>query len=108
MPHADPVAGMASTRLFNNRDNLATLPLAGLEHDERGASVTQAPGLPRVWTGTRTGGTAEGHACRDWMTATGSFSDAGAVGFLGSVDGWTFGPMYDTCSTLLHLYCFED
>jgi hypothetical protein len=67
--------------------------------DENGDSVAG-----EAWTGTLSNGTL-GYNCNDWTTG-----DSTAVGLAGSTQaddiGW-IAFVNDSCSSRLHLYCFE-
>jgi hypothetical protein len=92
------------TKVFNNKTNLKTTPIVGIDQDEQGTQVTH---FDCVWTGTVPGGTrGPGDTCMDW-TATGSqYSAAAKVGSTGA--DWTQDQINPfPCTSTCHLYCFE-
>lgn len=91
-----------TTKVFANKDALATLPLVGIRINERGEPLT--PGTVLVWTGTENGGT-RGSTCGDW--APGGGESYGTVGNPNSVEEWTAEPSVSSCSSDYRLYCFE-
>ena len=63
-----------ATRVFNNKANLTTLPLASIALDEQGKRhdpFTQG-GLYMAWTGTNSWGTKTSETCSDWMDSSGN------------------------------------
>lgn len=88
-----------TTRAFNNKANLSTLPLVPINIDENGHQATS----PRsVWTGTNSGGGASSSNCSGW-NSTGTY---GSVGDFATVSDWTASST-DGCNQTAHLYCFE-
>jgi hypothetical protein len=87
-------------KVFNNRANLGTTPLAPLAIDERGAHVSAM-----VWTGTVAGGSCGDSTCYGWCTTSGYHG--GQNGISTETDsGWTDAGD-GACSGTARLYCFE-
>jgi hypothetical protein len=87
------------TRVFNNKANLTTTPLASINQDETGVEVL--PITPYVWTGTQNGGRVSSQLhCENW---TGGFE--GRIGFFRGAT-WT---SHDTnnCVFNQRLFCLE-
>lgn len=94
------------TKVFNNKDNLRTSPIAGVTLSEWGTFVDdQFWGYGTVWTGTTVGGRADAETCNDWT----STDDAVRAPFgqtSATFGGWTHsGRTY--CDDYKHLYCIE-
>lgn len=94
------------TRVFNNRANLQTTPIAPINTDENGKVI----GDVGVWTGTAVGGTGSGTGnCAGWTGGdySGGF-DCGEVGDSSHTDsGWTLGYCLG-CGNNYSLYCLEE
>lgn len=90
-----------TTKVFANKDALATLPLGTIEMSEQGRRVTTDR---FVWTGTATGGRV-GETCSDWANS----SEHATVGESSDANQWTdaFESNNFTCYSALRLYCFE-
>jgi hypothetical protein len=89
------------TKVFNNKANLATIPLAQLDFTEQGNQVLSTTS---VWTGTASGGTKASLSCMGWSSSFGG--DYGHYGSINSTSGWT--DSFDgTCDTVRRLYCIE-
>lgn len=86
-----------TTKVFNNKANLATSPLQVINRNENGGLVSAD-----VWTGTSAGGTAS-DSCNGWATIN---SGSGRYGNSTSTANWT-DYSYDSCYEKKHLYCFE-
>lgn len=90
-----------TTKVFNNRANLATNALDGISTTEKGKKL---PNDVYTWTGTLTGGTRSKATCSSWTSDVG----LGALGNGRDGDGWTesaFGPA--PCTAAFQIYCFE-
>jgi hypothetical protein len=99
-----------TTKVFNNKANLVTGPIAPIDQDEQGRS------LPSVaaWTGTLDSGRTSGFHCRDWTFCGGD--DSSGPGAVGTVGDPTLTPNFNygvswtslrTFSTTANLMCFE-
>lgn len=86
------------TLVFNNKANLATLPLVAIDYNENGVAVG---GLEDIWTGTSTGGAGSGSSCLGWTT-TGAVGTYGVTNTASWTDSATGG-----CANARRLYCFE-
>jgi hypothetical protein len=95
-----------TTIAFNNKANLATLPLAAVLINERGETLGEFAER-RVWTGTQLGGASTYSAfelCQNWTTGNpydGQFGNADSKG-----NTWTHGGNAG-CTNTLRLYCIE-
>ncbi len=102
--HLVTADGSRGTRVFNNKANLGTTPLAAFTTTEQGSAL---PAGETVWTGTRAGGLANVQSnCLGWTVAR---PNAGVYGEPFSTTGmWTEAPDVERgCETLRHFYCFE-
>lgn len=93
------------TRVFNNKANLQTSPLAGITTDENGTALPRPFGdAPQVWTGTAVGGSSSTFHCQSWTFLGSAY---GTVGLAGAIDNqWTISAS-PSCANSAHLYCFE-
>ena len=101
------------TKLFNNKANLATKPLAPFNVDERGEAIEDPPGYDVhavAWTGIG-GGT-----CMSWSQSDDYAAGRVVVGIVGSAQqSWRAANASElgysssgwSCSRPAHLYCFE-
>lgn len=90
-----------TTKVFNNKANLATDALDAISMTEKGITLSNDV---YTWTGTVTGGTRSTATCSSWTTDVG----LGALGNGRYGDGWTesaFGPA--PCTAGFQIYCFE-
>jgi hypothetical protein len=104
----------SATKVFNNKANLTTVPLASITLDEQGkrhGPFTQS-GLYVAWTGTSSGGVKTGETCSDWMDS--SFDGWGTYGYpAGFVSQapsqqWGGDSQYgNPCDEQAGLICFE-
>ncbi len=88
------------TKVFNNKANLATVPLSQITISEQGTRTSGS----YAWTGTLGGGARSPDTCGSW-----AFNDAtkkGNVGYLTSASNWTEYSAWP-CSYRMHLYCIE-
>ena len=86
-------------KTFNNRANLASTALAGIQYTQDGQQL-----LGRyAWTGTGTGGRRADRNC-DGFTKGSGYS--GEMGSLNSESSWT-SDTAGSCSGDEHLYCFQ-
>lgn len=95
---------LTTTRMFNNKANLQTLPLDNfLSWNDETAATFEG----NIWTGTDTGGTRRTDTCAGWTNGT---SGLGGIGFLGSTAGASVWTNYGTagCNTRQALLCLED
>ena len=95
------------TRVFNNKANLATAPLAAIDRDELGRAILEEGTLnPSPMTGTNAGGTrAAGAHCDDWTSYDWQLEMM--VGSPGATDGdWTASSAI-ACFSAQPLYCIE-
>ncbi len=98
-----PWYAMNGTKLFNNKANLATKPLAAFTLDERGAAVESTDYREPVvaaWTGVA------GSRCENWTSSSQTANPV--VGLVGARDqSWRAASTHWRCSDRAHLYCFE-
>jgi hypothetical protein len=87
-----------TTKVFNNKAGLATLPLHTINITEQGSSS-----MNWAWTGTDVGGTASGADCGGW---TGSSSPGLAGNPNHSDSRWTH-DLTRFCNDSSGFYCFE-
>jgi hypothetical protein len=91
-------------KVFNNRANLQTTPLATLSVDERGETLDWG----ETWTGTGATGTSSGHTCDSWSTAARSYYTLGEFGNTCSTSSaWTSAGDDGQCDVKRHLICIE-
>jgi hypothetical protein len=103
-----------TTLVFNNKANLQTSPVTGIEMDEAG-NVDGWGNIIVVWTGTGLGGLKKLYTnhdqtwCGDWTTSTNCTAAAGPVfGDLQKADvGWTEDTAFNIATGRGHLYCIE-
>lgn len=99
-----PWYGMDGKKVFNNKANLTTTPLASIERSEQNTIQ-----LAEVWTGSEQGGTAAGMDCAAWTSA--DDADEGASGSPSAYQsaGWGgHSPAQPTpCGFPNALICFE-
>jgi hypothetical protein len=95
-----------TTKVFNNKANLATTPAAPINMDENG----QTPVAASVWTGTVAGGRSTGTYdgdCKGWNWS----QNYDVKGIVGSSDttgtSWTSSAVTSFCTNQYRLYCFE-
>ena len=87
-------------KVFNNKANLSTKPIGGIDRDEQGGSQAGK----WVWTGDSTERSA-GPNCANWTSPV--FADTGVIGESGDTsEHWRAGQMVK-CDRFAHLYCFE-
>jgi hypothetical protein len=89
-------------RVFNNKANLTTTPLAPITRNQNGES--RGWGSADVWTGTRAGGTRGVQTCQNWTSAT--FQDTGLTGTSASDTDWTE-DLNGACNAPRSLYCLQ-
>jgi len=90
------------TVVFNNKANLATVPLIYIYISELGIAP---PLYTNAWTGTLTGGTKSTDLCADWTNNT--LSVRGLRGYVYLVTtNWTQSAS-PTCNSTEHLYCIQ-
>jgi len=105
---------LSGHKAFNNKANLAGSPLAPLDVDERGRPLYGSGALPRIWTGSKTGGTLAGaqRSCSGWMDGTVCYgwNNGPCGGVTGSViftdTAWIDDGISD-CDEEHHLLCIE-
>jgi len=95
------------TRVLDNKSNLTTQPIANIDRDEDGL-ITDGQ---QVWTGTKTGGVADGNDCMGW-TVENDATVSGRIGENGLVAEWTSiaggaGLPHCFMNAAYHLYCLE-
>jgi hypothetical protein len=95
-----PWQTVTGEEIFRNRAALSGSPLVGILEQEDGANASM---FSSVWTGTKTGGTADTPNCSEWTSTEGE----GRAGKTGSVGGWTQS-VNNACISMRHLYCFEN
>lgn len=89
-----------TTKVFNNKANMTTIPLAAINMTEQGTRLSS--GIDYVWTGSNSGGHPSGSDCYEW-------SDPGFTGTVGSADSlsqWE-NATSRTCGNSYHLYCIQ-
>jgi hypothetical protein len=93
------------TKVFNNKINLTTNPIAAINMDENGAYLNGS-----VWTGTVAGGTKDTINCLDWTDGS-TLDVRGRTGLaLSQINDarWTYEPGSGApCSSDFRLYCIE-
>ncbi len=96
----------SSTKVFNNKANLAGTPLAPIDRDENGTPISFGD---HVWTGTSNGGLRTDASCLNWQDESGE--GVGTIGTVGNPGSWTddpqAGPAPCSADDQFHLYCFE-
>lgn len=95
---------LETTRMFNNKANLQTLPL---DNYLSWADEVAADFEGEIWTGTDTGGARRTDTCASWTNGT---SGAGGQGRLGGTTGASVWTNYGTsaCNLSQALLCFEN
>ena len=93
-----------TTKAFNNKANLTSVPLHAIDRNEQGALVDSTNNIP-VWTGTASGGTRTTNTCFGWTTATIATSQ-GSTGYVQVAASWTAASI-SNCSASNRIYCIE-
>jgi hypothetical protein len=94
----------SGAKAFNNKADLAALPLVKLDTNEAGKLVSFGGD---AWTGTDTGGMSKSPNCNDWTSGASATPSQLGVGGDGSNEAkWTSIAVSD-CQSKYHLYCFE-
>lgn len=94
--------GGTGPRVFNNKANMATVPLTAIERTEHGSTL----GSATVWTGTLAGGNRALQHCDNWSntSSVGQYGDAKST-----TEKWTAvsSTPTESCAASRHLYCIE-
>lgn len=94
-----------TTKVFNNKANLLTTPLAEIDEDETGNLPTWV-GYDGLWTGSTDHGVAAGSDCQGWTSNLGD--DTAMTGTMTAAQTWggsTSAPI--DCDVQEALICFE-
>ncbi len=98
-----PWRDLTGQTVFANRSALMTIPLRAIRTQENGERVSFS--LENVWTGTATGGQADGDDnCDNW--ASSDILDWGSRGITNE-ESWTESSG-NSCDAKARLYCFEE
>ena len=93
-----------TTRVFNNKANLATIPLTPIIMTEQGNRLPTAL-TDEVWTGTFEGGLRSTANCFDWSSNT---NGTGHYGTAQYTNNWSnYASQAVKCSATLRMYCLE-
>lgn len=85
--------------VFNNAAQLAGVPNAALNRDEKGNVLTSGT----AWTGTANGARPVAETCGNWA----AIAATGVFGNVINPTNWTLGGVPALCTTQRHLYCFQ-
>ena len=92
-----------TTKVFNNKANLTTVPLQAINRNEQGNVVDSANYIP-VWTGTESDGTKALNTCSSWTDVL----SRGSTGYVQMASGWTApGAGTLSCASSHQIYCIE-
>jgi hypothetical protein len=112
------ITGVYINKVFNNKANMTTVPLASINMTEFGREVSSSGegSITFVWTGTTGAATPAQETCANWTSS--DASDEGIMGVPSSVAvAWTDDPEWGAahgdqtaprpCNEPHHIYCFE-
>jgi hypothetical protein len=103
---AGPWYAIDGAKVFNNKANLETIPLAPIV-DETGATPRWM-GLTSPWTGSDQGGVTGDADCAGWTSAsTSTWASSGTAGGYQVDQDWGGGSGTMSCDTQAPLICFE-
>ena len=94
-----PWFDLKGVKVFNNKANLASTPLAALEVDE---SANEFVLSPQVWTGSKSGAVPSGASCSGWTTNASNIEGTYGAGGTSWLDA-----QEHSCNATMHLYCIE-
>jgi hypothetical protein len=103
---AGPWYALDGTKVFNNKANLHTIPLAQIL-DETG-NIPKWQGQTNPWTGSDQGGVSGSGDCSGWTSSSiNAYASSGTAGGWSNDQDWGGGGGPLSCDTKAALICFE-